>query len=470
MLTRFTVGNFKSFDKPQTLSLVAGQIQKNKERLFSASDMKILKFAALFGANASGKSNFIKAIEFARNVIVLPELGNPYFEDQRYSYFRLNPNNKEKSSYFEFEICIDGEIYAYGFRIILSKKQITEEWLIKLNKDKDEDIFTRNVETNRYFFNEAYLSEPLDTHMKIYLEDFKSVTDRLFLSNIVSNKNALYLNNPKLQILPRIFSWILNLHISYPNTPITGYDCFSQKNIDLLLDALSSFRTGISKVNKKDITKEQAFAGANTEFIKQTEFLIQNIVERNKAAQENKNTKVKVQEGLRFNCNGRLVFVSADKDAVKYTEITFEHFNVKGVEFSLAEESEGTQRLLDLMSLLFNTDKNRNYIFVIDELDRSLHPQLTMHFIKTYLNLAKEENIQLIISTHESHLFNLDILRQDEIFLVEINNENASILYPFDRFKERFDKKTEKAYLDGRYGGVPIFDNIFSPLDEGNKD
>ena len=115
--------------------------------------------------------------------------------------------------------------------------------------------------------------------------------------------------------------------------------------------------------------------------------------------------------------------------------------------------------------MLFNTDKEQK-VFIIDEIDRSLHPQLTIHYIKTFLKLAEKRDIQLIISSHESHLFDLKLLRQDEIFLVETNKSNASTLYPFDRFKERFDKQTEKAYLDGRYGGVPLFDKIFSPFEE----
>ena len=73
------------------------------------------------------------------------------------------------------------------------------------------------------------------------------------------------------------------------------------------------------------------------------------------------------------------------------------------------------------------------------------------------------------MTTHESHLLNLDLLRQDEIFFVDVNSAGESILYPFDRFKQRFDKKIEKAYLDGRYGAVPLFDTIFTPFEENKE-
>lgn len=158
--------------------------------------------------------------------------------------------------------------------------------------------------------------------------------------------------------------------------------------------------------------------------------------------------------------NGNLFFATSNSKGLEFQEILFEHNDVKDVLFSLGDESDGTQRLLDLLSVVLCKEKNT--LFVIDEIDRCLHPQLTVYFVKKFLNFAKKKNIQLLISTHESHLLDLDILRQDEIFLVEKRNDGSSELYPFDRFKERFDKKIEKPYLEGRYGGSPIFDDFFS--------
>ena len=150
MLARFTVGNFLSFNKNQTLSLIANSGQKHKERLYDLNGIKLTKFAALYGANAAGKSSFINAIDFAVLVLML---GTEKMPNDR--YFKLNPANKDKPSYFEFEICIGGELYAYGFEVIISKRQITEEWLVKLTKEKDITIFTRNTETGNSFFNRS---------------------------------------------------------------------------------------------------------------------------------------------------------------------------------------------------------------------------------------------------------------------------------------------------------------------------
>ena len=136
-------------------------------------------------------------------------------------------------------------------------------------------------------------------------------------------------------------------------------------------------------------------------------------------------------------------------------------FRSEGVSFSMHEESEGTQRLFDLLTVLLCTRENT--VFVVDEIDRSLHPQMTVHFIKNFLQLATRAQIQLVVTTHESHLMDLSILRQDEIWFVDKNASGASQLIPFDRYKERFDKNIQKAYLDGRYAGVPLFDSFFIP-------
>lgn len=459
MLSRFTVGNFCSFDKNQTLSLIAGSIQNHKERLYQANDFKLLKFASIYGANAAGKSNFIKAMDYACAAILVG-VENEYFEEKKENYFRLNPENKTKPSYFEFEICIDKKIYAYGFEMIINQKRITEEWLVKLNKTKDEIIFSRNTSTGSVYFNNDYISDESNSRMKIYLEDFQHVTNKTFLSEIVSNKSELYKNNDKMKILKDVHNWIGNLNISYPDTTITGYDGFSKKNISDFLDAIKIFKTGISNVKATEISKEQALDKTSPSFRKNIEETIQRTCPKDC----DKDEAFCETCGFKMNINGRLIFVTFKNREPVFTEITFEHFGIKDVQFSLAEESNGTQRLLDLLSILFT--RKDNSVFIIDEIDQSLHPQLTRRFIENFLHYAKRKDIQLIISTHESHLLDLEMVRQDEIFFVESTPTGDSVLYPFDRFKERFDKKIEKAYLDGRYGGVPVFDSIFFPNDD----
>lgn len=123
------------------------------------------------------------------------------------------------------------------------------------------------------------------------------------------------------------------------------------------------------------------------------------------------------------------------------------------------EESDGTRRMLDLLELIFAAKSGSKKVYVIDEIDRSLHPHLTHKLIETYLDLVDKSEIQLIVTTHESYIMNLDLLRRDEIWFIEKDKEGVSSLYSLDEYNERFDKKIDKAYLDGRYGGVPFFDD-----------
>lgn len=459
MLVRFTVGNFLSFNKNQTLSLIAGPVQRYKDRVYQADDMKLLKFGALYGANAAGKSNFIKAMKYFSAVLFLGPEKVP-----NDSYFKLDPSNKEKNSYFEFEICIDGKIYAYGFEMQIALRQITEEWFIELGKDRNRELFTRNTVTKQIIFDNSLIKKDSAERMNVYLTDYKAVQNGLFLSNLVTNKEDLYTENPDMQIFKKIYEWFRSLNISFPETSITGYDCLSKAKSSQMLEALKSFATGISNVIQTEITKEQALDKTSGRFRTEIEEELQRHCppdcERVPSESECKDC------GFKMNVNGQLIFVTYKDRKPVFTEVTFEHNNIPGVAFSLAEESDGTQRLLDLLSVILSTKENS--VFVIDEIDRSLHSQLTIHFIKTFLRIAEKRNIQLIVSTHESHLLDLDILRQDEIFFVEKGKMGESVLYPFDRFKERFDKKIEKPYLDGRYGGVPLFDTFF-PSDDASE-
>ena len=122
----------------------------------------------------------------------------------------------------------------------------------------------------------------------------------------------------------------------------------------------------------------------------------------------------------------------------------------------------------DLIEILINKDKEK--IYLIDELDRCLHPELTYEFVKRFLSNTKDKNTQLIVTTHESRLLNFDLLRRDEIWFANREKNGPTELYSLEDYNERFDKKIDKAYLEGRYGGVPIFETIFPVGDEENED
>jgi len=133
------------------------------------------------------------------------------------------------------------------------------------------------------------------------------------------------------------------------------------------------------------------------------------------------------------------------------------------VEFSIDEESEGTQRLINLIPALFILKKNPEKVIFLDELDRRLHPLLSRKFLEFFLQCKIEQSKnQLIFTTHDTNLLDLDLLRRDEIWFVEKNNQGASQLYSLAEFKIRSDLKVEKGYLNGRFGAIPFFGNIVS--------
>lgn len=458
MLVRFNVGNFCSISDNQSFSMISGNVKNHKDRLYSAKDFKILKFASIFGANASGKSNLIKAIHYAVTIL-LQGTENSFADSNRNNYFRLNPSGKDRNSYFEFEILINDSVYAYGFEISIFEKKIKEEWLIRLGKNEDETIFTRKTDDGTSYFNDNYLNSDIAGRMNIYLDDYRHVDYKLFLKEIVSNKAELYKNDGKLGILREVYNWISNINILYPNTPVTGYDTLSFDNFSDLMKALTSFDTGISKIISHEISKEQAFDKVSYRLRDDVDKTIEFLGRQRTEALSGRDSRV-----LRVNINGNLILISINGDEIKFKEICFEHFGVSDVKFSLGEESDGTRRLLDLLSVLFAEE---NSLFIIDELDRSLHPQLTLHFVKTFLRIARKNNIQLVITTHESRLLNLNLLRQDEIYFIDRKENGASAIVPFDCFKERFDKRIDVAYLDGRYGAVPLFDSIYPDYEDG---
>ena len=158
-----------------------------------------------------------------------------------------------------------------------------------------------------------------------------------------------------------------------------------------------------------------------------------------------------------------IFIITVDRDnSMSFSELKFKHKN--GTLYSLFEESDGTVRLVELFSVLFN---NKDKVFVIDEIDRSLHPLLTYNFIKSFR--TKKGNNQLIVTTHEDMLLDFSILRRDEIWFVEKNEEGNTSLYSLEEFKERFDKNIANAYLDGRYGAVPRLQNLFTSLVEEER-
>jgi len=136
-------------------------------------------------------------------------------------------------------------------------------------------------------------------------------------------------------------------------------------------------------------------------------------------------------------------------------EITDTH---EEVPFDLKDESDGTVRLIDLIPALADLCDHEK-LYLIDELDRSMHAQLTRAFMEYFFSCSTSRS-QILATTHELDLLDLELLRKDEIWFVEKDSASASHLYSLEEFKPRFDKDIRKGYLQGRFGGIPIIKNI----------
>lgn len=458
MLIRFNVRNFLSFDKnedgkTEEFSMIAGKVRNKKEHTGDDGNLRLLKFAAVFGANASGKSNLVKAIGFMRDTVVFG-LPDGYTE----KYCKTDENNKERPSYFEVEIKLDDKYYAYGFEIFLSRGEFCAEWLVELTADnKEKVIFSRDIQAGKYEFGSLLKSKGLREKMDVYAEDIQDDNSVLFLSIMNRNKRTLYEKYKRASILQDAYLWIeSSLEINYPDEPISSYSYMADtENVEEVCNLISAFGTGITGFKMVDVPVEKIISHLPKEV---REKIIQDL---EKLAIEAKKNPNKYTKGFIMRSKRDFFILGLKDEEVICQTIQFSH-NKKETLYEMSEESDGTVRILDLLEILLSDDGKT---YVIDELDRCLHPSLTYKFVDSYLQLAAKKDIQLIVTTHESRLLDFDLLRRDEIWFVDKRKSGESDIYSLEEYNTRFDQKIDKAYLEGRYGGVPVFSTVF-PLKE----
>lgn len=432
MLIRFNVSNYLSFDDVQSFTMIGGKTESHSDHMVSFDSIRLLKLSAIYGANASGKTNFIKAITAMKNLVSHNE---SMISD---SYHRSKPGNKEKPSLFEVELELDGILYSYGFEIIISEKKIVDEWLHKLSLNEDSQmIFERNGDTVSHHFSGEDKSR-----IEIYAEDTVDQNNRLFLNVMGSRVRS---KDVSLRIFAKVKKWFDDkLLILDTNVPFIPAHYLDDDYFEKLNRYMASFGTGINRMGYE--TKE----GMENLLPKEiTEEMKKQLMEKNEdhIGMRNQSFASFVDYRISLSGNGSLVF----------DEIVFKHKN--GITFRSNEESDGTKKLFNLLANMIVDEDDLT--FIIDELDARLHPQLTYHLVELFVkeNIKKEK--QLIFTTHESSLMDFQLLRRDEIWLTEKNNEGASSLYSLEDFNERNDRKVEKAYREGRYGGIPIFSTVF---------
>lgn len=446
MLINFKFNNVYSFNDMQEFSMVAGTTKNHAERLIDCVDYKALQFASIFGANASGKSNFVKVFELMQNLL-LSGLSQKYYGN----YYKFQDKESMKPTYLETILRINDKDYSYGFECDLYHNVFISEWLIELNKGEDTPIFENDFLTHVCKFNNLSIRtiELLD----LYYQDIKSNNSILLLSFLNQNKERLY-DYQDANIFKEVYCFFSkSLNIVGPTTLITSGDYYKiNEQLEMLSKYLNFFDTGITKIKKIKKKFEEVIDIIPINNI--------NILKRNALKKLIIDDKISSYSTLFiFGINFWLMSVSRTEEII-FEKICFEHKTNNEYILELKEESDGTIRILNLAGILLTTEKNQ--VFVIDEFDNCLHPQLTNKFIKIFLQKAENENNnnQLIITSHESSLLNFELLRRDEIWFIN-KKESKSEIYSLEEFNVRFDKRIDKAYLEGRFGGIPIFDMIF---------
>jgi len=433
MLIRFKVENFLSFNGPQELSMISGDTRNHNDHVHKFNDISLLRMSAIYGANASGKSNLIKAIGSSKQMIVS---GIPIPSNR---YFKPSLKNKDKSSYFEYEFENDGRYYSYGFEFLLSKQRIRSEWLYELRSEGDNKVIYQRIDNN---ITHSFEGDS-KTRMDIYIKDMKNSDTTLFLKEMSRKTIA---DDKSMSVFADVFEWF-SKKLNVFGTRDFSYDVLdaAEDEKDTVIRYLAALGTGITGIGDEHVQNPEEIFHRN--FIND---LRERMIRKN-----DKGSKLKV------NSSSETYIISlSESNEITVNRRVFKHQN-PDISFGTEEESEGTQRLYNMFSMM--ASKANDHMYVVDELDIKLHPQLTYRFVELFIKEKAGTKNQLIFTTHESNLMDFRLLRRDEIWFVEKGEDESSSLYSLEDFNERTDRKIDKAYLEGRYGGVPIFSTAFPP-------
>ena len=462
MLVSFRIKNFLSFftdndGSPVEFSMIAGKAKNKQDHILETKGMDLLRFSALFGANASGKTNLVKAMSFFQQTVVNGMVPTGSMR----MFCRQRPENAKIPSYFEMEICLDGHYYTYGFEVLFMKNAFVSEWLVEsFSGGKEDVLFERDIEKGKNELAKKYVQKA-----SVYLEDIRKDSTALYLKAMNQNKVSFYQENPGYVLFQNLYNWFTNaLDINYPDRPVSTHDFFMSEDVSNICRAMEQFSTGITDFQLVEVSMERAFASLPLEF---KSLLASSIEQESIKCRTSLHNGKKHQSTSVIRSPGELFIIEFDeiKKQMVTKAVQFKHGPTSSW-YDFGEESDGMVRLFDLLKILLT--KQQNKVFVVDELDRCLHPCLTYRFVQEFFHeTAQKKNIQLIVTAQESRLMDFDLLRRDEMWIANRKADGTSELYSLEEYNIRNDLKVDKAYLDGRYGGVPLFTTLF-PIEGTN--
>lgn len=426
MLLSFSVENWMSLRDRVSFSMFAGQESQHGERLpkLSKYRKKVLPIAAIYGGNASGKTNFFKALSFVKKLVVKGTQPDGLILCEP---FRLDESTKNPSC-FCFELLIEDDIYEYSFSV--TQQAVIEEKLVHIKSASEKVLYHRHAGKPNF---------DMSLQENKFLEfAFQGTRDnQLLLTNSVSQK---------VEIFRPIYDWFRDtLVLIAPDSRFEAYEQFLDENGDLyaaMNKILPQLGMGITRLGGEEIPFE------------------------NLPIPEALKTKLQedVKEGttVRFLTwlSNEYIAVTRRKGELLAKKLVTYHQKLDGkeIQFEMRHESDGSRRVIDLLPAFLDLSTGKSQkVYVIDELDRSLHTHLTRDLITAYLaSCSAQSRSQLLMTTHDVMIMDQKLLRRDEMWVAERDKSGISNLYSFNEFKEvRYDKDIRKSYLQGRLGGIP---------------
>ena len=439
MFVQFKIGNFLSFKDTVTFSMVGYTSVKESDNDNTLNNVfydpteknKLLKSAVIYGANNSGKSNLLSAMNFYRKFILTSSNEKQATDEISIIKFLLSTETENEPSFFEMIFFIGDIRYRYGFEA--DREKIYSEWLFSLKNEfsaKEIKLFTREfqvIKTNRLFFKEGK-----------GIED-KTRPNALFLSTVAQLNGT---------IATMILTWFkTNLNtISGLDDNTTSYTISKFQEDDNFREIIIEFFKSI-QIGFDDIEIEEKEADINT---------ILNSVSNGRVIDSNLNIDVNKIEKLVENTRQVSIETSHKKynqsgDFIQHTKLPFQL------------QSKGTAKLFGLLGPIIDTIQ-KGKILVVDELDSRLHTLLTMELIK-FFHSKMNKKAQLIFVSHDTNILRKEIFHRDQIWFAEKNTVGATDLYSLVEYKinqatVRNDASFEKDYLLGKYGAIPFLGDI----------
>ncbi len=436
MLIRFGVKNHLSIRDYQELSCVASAGYDDLPHTLHVENIKqkeqdFLPVIAVYGANAAGKSNILNAFHFFRRCIARSSKDWGEMEKLPQRWFSLDSSSCDSESLYDCDFLIDEVRYQYGFAI--NQKIVTKEWLYAYPKG------IRNILFQRDFTEES--------EMEVYFGPSLKKIDPVW-KKIADEKNKLLLSSAgrkemQHDQLSPVFNYFKNrvsvVSIGGPDGEVQLAEKIQDGTFrDRIAEALKIADFGIVGIEIEKITvPDEAF--------KFTKNLVDLIRKQIDIDEDDKSFPMPSQEQDR---------------------IYLRHLGTDGKTYSVRydDESTGTKYLMRLLIPVMSALENGNTL-IVDEITTNLHTKLSEKIVNLFTSKEiNKKNAQFIFSTHDTNLLSRDLLRRDEIWFAEKNNEDATDIYPLSDFKIRKSDNVEKGYLQGRFGAIPFLGDISSLL------